>query len=81
MFRTNEVAILEVETIQLIARCLCIHDIFINHKRGAFGVVGDTLADLAVTRVSLGERGGSRDTYRIGPNFPNRSKSSSEETL
>lgn len=52
MSRTNEVAILEVETIQLITRRLCIHHIFINHERGALGVVGDALADLTVTRRS-----------------------------
>lgn len=83
---TNEVAILEVKSIQLIARCLRVHDVFIDHERGTFSVVGDALADLAVTRrLVLGKGHGAEeddeDTHRIGPNFPKRSKSSSEETL
>lgn len=52
MLHTNEVAILEVETVQLIARRLCIHNIFVNHERGALGVVGDALANLTATRQS-----------------------------
>lgn len=62
MSRTNEVAILEVETIQLITCRLCIHYIFINHERGALGVVGDALADLTVTRRSAwGRNEGDRE--------------------
>jgi len=50
--RTNEISVLEVEAIQLVAGLFCIHNILVNDERGAFGVVGDTLADLAVEGVS-----------------------------
>lgn len=45
---TDKVAILKVEPIQLIARGLRIHNIFVDDKCGALGVVCDALADLAV---------------------------------
>lgn len=45
--RTDEVAILEVETIQLVAGGFGVHDILVDDERGALCVVGDALADLA----------------------------------
>jgi len=45
--RTDEVAILEVEAVQLIASLLGIHDIFVYDESSALGGVGDALTDLA----------------------------------
>jgi hypothetical protein len=50
--RTNEVSILEVEAIQLVAGLLGIHYVLIDNKRSSFGVVGDALADLTMELVS-----------------------------
>lgn len=44
---TNEIAILKVEAVQLIARLLCIHYVLIDHEGSALGIVCDSLADLA----------------------------------
>jgi hypothetical protein len=44
---TNEIPILEVEAIQLIACLLRIHDIFINDEAGALGVVRRALPYLS----------------------------------
>ena len=79
----NQVAVLEVEAVQLVARGFAVEHIFVDDKGGAFGVVGDALADLA-------GRGGQyvrvftqdvRITHRMGPNLPKRSKSSSGVTV
>lgn len=51
--RTNKVSILEVEAIELIASLLSIHYVLIDNECGPFGVVGDTLADLAGFTVSI----------------------------
>jgi hypothetical protein len=51
--RTDEVAILEVEAVQLITCHLRVHDIFVDDKGRAFAAVGDTLANLAVERISI----------------------------
>ena len=48
---TNEVAILEVEAVELVAGSLCIHHVLINNEGCTFGVVGNALADLAGTRA------------------------------
>lgn len=45
--RANEISVLEVEAVQLIAGRLCIHHVFIDDEGCAFGVVGDALANLA----------------------------------
>ena len=50
--RTNEISILEVEAVQLVASHLGIHYVLIDNECCAFRVVGDSLADLAVKRVS-----------------------------
>jgi hypothetical protein len=44
---TDEISVLEIEAVQLIASRLGIHYIFIDNECCAFGVVGDTLTDLA----------------------------------
>jgi len=43
----NEISVLEVETIQLVTRLLCLHHIFVDDKCGALCVVVDALTDLA----------------------------------
>jgi hypothetical protein len=45
--RTNEVSILEVEAVQLVASLLRVGYVFIDNEGGALGVVGDTLSNLA----------------------------------
>lgn len=52
MIEDYEVAILEVEAVQLIAGALCVHDIFKDDEGGAFGVVGYALANLPGAQVS-----------------------------
>lgn len=80
---TNKIAILEVETIQLVTRLLRVHNIFVNNKRCTLSSIGSALPDLSVLRISAGvsEIAWMRGIYRIGPNFPKRSKSSSGVTL
>jgi hypothetical protein len=46
--RTDEIAVLEVEAVQLVAGLLGIQDFLVNDECGPLGVVGDALADLAV---------------------------------
>jgi len=98
--RTDEVAVLKIEAVQLIAGLLGVHDIFEDDEGGTLGGVGDALADLTTwssvtVRYALSAQLFAstlrRDycsiadweglTYRTGPNFPKRSKSSSAETL
>lgn len=97
---TDEIAILKVEAVQLIAGLLGVHDIFEDDEGGALSGVGDALADLTrwssvtvryAVSAQLFASTLKRDccsiadweglTYRTGPNFPKRSKSSSAETL
>lgn len=52
---TNQITILKVEPIQLIARRLRIHNILIHHERRALGVIGDALTDLS-NRTVLAEQ-------------------------
>lgn len=83
--RTDEVSVLKVEAVQLVAGLLSIHDIFVNDECGAFGVVGDALADLTVLCISVSHPSNSlrrgNAAYRTGPNLPKRSNSSSGVTL
>ena len=44
--RTDEISILEVEAVQLIAGLLGIHDVLIHDKCRSLRIVGDTLTDL-----------------------------------
>ena len=50
---TNEIAILEVEAVQLIASLLGIHHVLVDDIGGSFGLVGDALADLTSFGVSI----------------------------
>jgi hypothetical protein len=45
--RTDEVSVLKVEAVELVASRLRIHYVFIDNECCALGVVGDALADLA----------------------------------
>jgi hypothetical protein len=59
----DEVAVLEVEAVQLVAGAFRVHDIFVDDEGGAFGVACDALADLtgrfvSDTRSRDSERGG-----------------------
>ena len=83
--RTDKVAVLEVEAVQLVASRLGVHYVFIDNECSALGVVGNALADLAggklVSCPPVERRERQRETYRTGPNLPKRSKSSSGVTL
>jgi hypothetical protein len=50
--RTDKIAVLEVEAVQLVARLLRIHHVLIDNEGRALGVVGDPLTDLTVGFVS-----------------------------
>lgn len=45
--RTDKVSVLEVEPIELIACLFGVMNVFINHKRGALGVIGNSLSYLS----------------------------------
>ena len=62
MVEDDEVAVLEVEAVQLVAGALRVHDIFVDDEGGALGVACDALADLAGRFVS-GTR--SRDWVEV----------------
>ena len=51
--RTDEVAVLEVEAVELVASRFCVHYVFINDEGGALAMVGDTLADLAAEALVI----------------------------
>lgn len=84
MVENDEIAILEVEAIQLIAGGFGVHDIFVDDEGGALCVVRDALADLP-SGVLVGRM--RRELLRVGfaclmePNLPKRSKSSSVLTV
>lgn len=46
MVENDEVAVLEVEAVQLVARGFGVHDILVDDESGALGVVRNALADL-----------------------------------
>ena len=48
---TNEITILEVKAVQLVASLLSIHHVLVDYESRALGVVCDSLADL--TRWSV----------------------------
>jgi hypothetical protein len=50
--RTDQVAILKVEAVQLVARLLGIHHILVHDKCGALCIARDALADLTGKGVS-----------------------------
>ena len=83
MIRTDKVAVLEVEAVELVAGLLRIHYVFIDNESSALGIGRNALADLAVGAISIGdrERLHAGRAYRIGPNLPKRSNNSSGVTL
>lgn len=46
MIEDDEVAVLEIVAVELVASLFCVYDIFVNDECGALCVVGDALADL-----------------------------------
>jgi hypothetical protein len=50
---TDQVSVLEVETIELIACLFGVVDVLVDDKSSSFGVVGDALANLAASKVVL----------------------------
>lgn len=49
---TDEIPVLKVEAVELVASRLCVHYVFIDDEGGALGVVGDALANLAVLALA-----------------------------
>lgn len=49
---TDEIAVLKVEAVQLVAGLLRIHDILVDNESGAFRVIGNSLANLSIVKVS-----------------------------
>lgn len=83
---TNKVSVLEVEPVQLIAGLFGIGNVLVNDECCSLGCVCNPLSNLAAkTDVSNvipnSRRRCSAGAYRIGPNLPKRSKSSSAVTL
>lgn len=74
MVENDEIAVLEVETVELVAGGFRVHHIIVDDEGSALGVGRDALADLSVIErlVWAGSRDRwSRDaTYRMGPNLP-----------
>ncbi len=50
---TNEIPVLEVEPIQLVARHLGIEHVLIDHECRSFGIIRDSLADLSRGLISI----------------------------
>lgn len=71
---TDEVPVLEVVAVQLVARLLRIHNIFIDNEGGALGVARNTLSNLA---GFTSKQGASRDEAR-GVDIPDGSVLSEE---
>lgn len=81
--RTDQVTVLEIETVEFIACLFGVVNVLINHECSSLGVVGDTLANLAggeKCQIELGDENGG-ECYRMGPNLPKRSNSCSAVTL
>ncbi len=45
---TNQVPVLEIEPVQLVASLLCIHHVLVDNEGGALRIIGKPLAYLAV---------------------------------
>lgn len=80
----HEVAVLEVEAVQLVAGTLCIHDIFVDDESGSLGICRDSLADLTekklvlalsrVVRRAAAEASGVEDGIAFVPDRPKFAK-------
>lgn len=79
MLRTDEISVLEVEAVQLVASRLCVHHVFIDDEGGALGVVGNTLANLAVLKsVTWSDYRGQDATAHEGDDVPHRAELAKE---
>lgn len=59
--RTDEIPVLEVEAVELVAGRLCVHYVFIDDEGSALGVVGDALANLAMLKSVTWSDGEGQD--------------------
>ena len=84
VIRTDQVSVLEIEAIELIACLLGVVHVLVDHECGTLRVVGDTLADLPINgekKIKCQRRNDERNgreygwLYRMGPNLPKRSNS------
>lgn len=53
MIQDNQVSVLEVESIELIACLFGVVNVLVDNECGSFGGIGDTLANLAVHEMVL----------------------------
>jgi hypothetical protein len=60
VIRTDQVSVLEVETIEFIACLFGVVNVLVDNECGSFGGIGDTLANLAVDEMVL-DRVATRD--------------------
>jgi len=60
--RTDEITVLEVEAVQLVARLLGIHYVFIDNECRSLGVICNSLADLTERSVCCMVLGGAART-------------------
>ena len=75
--RTDQVSVLEIEAIELIACLLGVMYVLVDHKRRTLRVVGDTLADLpAVENQDVSKRlvNATDGTWVFLPNRPKFAK-------
>lgn len=74
MVKHDEIAVLEVEAVQLVAGALGVEYIFIDNVGGAFGIGGDALADSAgwIIEVStwMAEFSEKANALAYWPEFP-----------
>lgn len=56
MIRTDQVSVLEIESIELIACLFGVVHVVVDHECGALRVIGDTLADLAIDAEKKSKR-------------------------
>lgn len=56
---TNEISVLKIEPVELIASLFGVVDVLVDDKRGALGIIRDTLADLTevVSRTNYSRPG------------------------
>ena len=86
VIHTDQVSVLKIEAVELIACLFGVVDVFVDNKCSALGVIGNALADLA-GKSQTGQNYDDDDdddkwqTYRIGPNLPKRSNNWSAVTL
>jgi hypothetical protein len=66
MIQDDEIAVLKVEAVKLVTGLLCVYDIFVDNKGGAFCVVGDSLTNLTSDGSAGGRRMSGKDAVLTG---------------